>query len=277
MFCIVYVSIFVLSLFISFRSSVADSLVHSFPDTAYNRTSFYLMSTSKKSLEDQALLLCQKVVDFLDFRQHSGTHPTLGIIDNIVFSPMGEESIESTADIARSFAERLHENTKVPIYFYGAASTKNNVLRDIRKKLGYFRAQEKENDFSADLTDNEQAAHNIGVSCVGAVPLILNLNFKVHSGSSISNDKDVKERRSKVSQITKFVREPGIVESLTLAHDAGVLEIACNLRDTSKTSVEDVVIKAELKAKELGIEITDSYTTGPSEQEILKIYEEKFF
>ena len=62
-------------------------------------------------------------------------------------------------DIARSFAERLHENTKVPIYFYGAASTKNNVLRDIRKKLGYFRAQEKENDFSADLTDNEQAAH----------------------------------------------------------------------------------------------------------------------
>ena len=98
---------------------------------------------------------------------------------------------------------------------------------------------------------------------MGAVPLILNLNFKVHSGSSISNDKDVKERRSKVSQITKFVREPGIVESLTLAHDAGlspslshylyvhsngfifyfvqlsgVLEIACNLRDTSKTSVE---------------------------------------
>ena len=37
------------------------------------------------------------------------------------------------------------------------------------------------------------------------------------------------------------------------------------------------MIKAELKAKELGIEITDSYTTGPSEQEILKIYEDKFF
>ena len=147
--CTVYVSTSVPSLLTSFRSSVADSLVHSFPDTAYNRTSFYLMSTSKKSLEgahflfqvqmthpystllyptlpyptllypilhyptlpsshtstqtlnsfhplDQALLLCQKAVDSLDFRQHSGTHPTLGIIDNIVFSPMGEESIEST-------------------------------------------------------------------------------------------------------------------------------------------------------------------------------------
>ena len=45
---------------------------------------------------DQALLLCQQAVSSLDFRYHSGTHPTLGIIDNIVFSPIGEESIENT-------------------------------------------------------------------------------------------------------------------------------------------------------------------------------------
>ena len=120
--CTVYVSTSVPSLLTSFQSLVADSLVHSFPDPAYNRTSFYLMSTCKSNLEgmrsnitshiqscfliacffptiDQALLLCQQAVSSLDFRQHSGTHPTLGIIDNIVFSPMGEESIENTAGI----------------------------------------------------------------------------------------------------------------------------------------------------------------------------------
>ena len=35
--------------------------------------------------------------------------------------------------------------------------------------------------------------------------------------------------------------------------------------------------KAHLKAKELDIEIIESYTTGPSEQELLKMYNEKFF
>ena len=42
-------------------------------------------------------------------------------------------------------------------------------------------------------------------------------------------------------------------------------------------TTQDVTTKAKLKAEELGIEILDSYTTGPSEQEILKIYGEKFF
>ena len=54
---------------------------------------------------------------------------------------------------AQSFAERLHEKVNVPIYFYGAASPSNNMLRDIRKKLGYFRTSDKEDDFKADIID----------------------------------------------------------------------------------------------------------------------------
>ena len=54
--CTVYVSTSVPSLLTSFRSLVADSLVHSFPDTTYNRTSFYLMSTCKRNLEGKYLI-----------------------------------------------------------------------------------------------------------------------------------------------------------------------------------------------------------------------------
>ena len=56
-------------------------------------------------------------------------------------------------DVARSFAQRLHENVHVPVYFYGAASPRNNMLRDIRKKLGYFCIADREEDFQADLID----------------------------------------------------------------------------------------------------------------------------
>ena len=65
--------------------------------------------------------------------------------------------------------------------------------------------------------------HSMGVSCVGAVPLILNLNMKVKSDSGAGDASTMKQRKSQVSQITKFVREPGVVESLTLAHDEGLL------------------------------------------------------
>ena len=69
-------------------------------DTLHVHSSSLILIPSFLHTTDQALLLCQQAVSSLDFRQHSGTHPTLGVIDNIVFSPMGKESIENTAGLS---------------------------------------------------------------------------------------------------------------------------------------------------------------------------------
>lgn len=62
------------------------------------------------------------------------------------------------------------------------------------------------------------------------------------------------------------------MESLTLPHEDGALESACNLLNWRAEGPEQVLERATLKAKELGVEIVKSYTTGPTEEELLKRY-----
>merc|ERR1711871_560195 len=105
----------------------------------------------------------------------------------------------------------------------------------------------------------------VGISCVGAVPLIINLNMKLAPQSP----------RKEGIKITQSIRVPQLVESLTLSHEGGALEIACNLRNTCKYSVSEVMENAYKKAKELDLEITSYYTTGPTELELVELFHEK--
>ena len=122
-----------------------------------------------------------------------------------------------------------------------AASASGNILRDVRKKLGYFTASDIDLTFRPDL-EPPKPLPGVGISCVGAVPLIINLNMKLAPRSP----------RKEVIKITQSIRVPQLVESLTLSHEGGALEIACNLRNTCKYSVSEVMENAYKKAKELG-------------------------
>lgn len=200
--CTVYVSDASRGAFISsLKALVGRSLVHSFPDLEYNRTSFYLMDSSGSRLQDSALRICEAAISDIDFSAHTGKHPTLGTVDNIVFSPLGEESILSAKDIACSFASRLNTLPNgPPVYFYGAASPLSAALKDIRRKLGYFTTEPSSSadyTLAADLpAASSTDIMRVGVSCVGAVPLILNLNFRCRP----------EDKRSSVVELTKRVR-----------------------------------------------------------------------
>ena len=203
--CIVYVSEAVRSSIISrFSSLVSPCLVHSFVDSQYNRTGFYLMHPNKLSLVDNALLLCREAVAELDFQTHTGTHPTLGVIDNICFSPIADESLDETVELARNFGLKLNEATDIPIYFYGAASPDRINLKDIRKSLGYFSLDKGESvssgmAISPNIGTNPAPAVS-GVSCVGAIPLIVNFNMRFRP----------QDKRGDIIKVTKAVRVPNV-------------------------------------------------------------------
>jgi len=59
------------------------------------------------------------------------------------------------------------------------------------------------------------------------------------------------------------------VEALTLEHQGGNLEVACNLLDSYSTSPEAVLAVATQKAVELGIRIDTAYRIGMGPEEIL--------
>lgn len=238
------------------------TLAHSFVDTSYNRTSFFLVGKGSQPSK-VAMALCTHASQVIDFSKHTGTHPTLGAVDHICFSPLGSQALAGVGTIARTFARDLSTRLAIPTYTYGEASLSGARLQDIRRGLGYFSVP-AETTMSVPVprpaTDFDCSAPNttLGVVTVGAVPLVVNFNMRFR----------VQDRRKDVVQVAAGVRKKSLVESLTLAHDGGALEVACNLLD-ARTHGPNAVLCAATDAitrAGLDVHVTHSYCTGPSEE-----------
>jgi glutamate formiminotransferase len=136
---------------------------------------------------------------------HRGSHPTIGVVDNICFSPLGPESMSNVISIAQEFSQQLHEQCDVPIYHYGQLGQRRLKLKDIRRSLGYFSpsntSSTTNNNIVADIPSIIDPKK--GVSCIGAVPLIVNLNIRFQSCHDVNQVKKVTKtiRRDDVSTI----------------------------------------------------------------------------
>jgi len=207
----------------------------------------------------------------IDYTSHSGTHPTLGAVDHVSFYPLGTASLSQAKDEALLFASSLSCVHSVPVYLYGAASDKGIRLKDIRKSLGYFsssRSASSSTDSSLSLSPDmgpslSLSPPHLGITCVGAVPFVMNFNMRFRES----------DERERVKQVTKYVRQDKVVEALTLSH-SNSLEVTCNLLSPSLYSPEKVLERAKEKAKEVGVSIVSSYCTGPSEDELLAMLKE---
>eukprot|EP01035_Chromulina_nebulosa_P037056 gene37056-49998_t len=223
--CIIYVSeasntsnLDALKLSIAQKAKGNCSLLHSFRDVTYNRTSFFLAG-NYTDVRASALELCRAAFQLIDFRSHRGTHPTLGTVDNICFSPLGGESLDIVSSQARDFGSHLFDLTNVPVYFYGSASTIDDAdrqiqLKSIRRQFGYFGEKSQPQGVEPSITANlgpswDKIALNkssTGISCVGAVSYIQNFNMRFSKEA----------QRSSVIKVTAAVRIPNKVEALTL-------------------------------------------------------------
>jgi len=269
--CIVYVSdsrlqiISKLKEIISNHSSVF--LAHSFIDEPYNRTSFFLTGIENNHIADCALSLCETAISLLDYSQHTGMHPTLGTVDHISFSPLGDETTDTAALIANNFAKSFNKQYNIPVFLYGHASSNQNKLKDIRRNLGYFdKDVEKKclnwsNDCIPDYNINElnEPDPTRGVSTIGAVPLVLNFNMRFRKI----------DERNQVIKVTKAVRNISpTIEALTLPHEKG-FEVACNLLNTKECGPDQVLPVAQETANDLDLLIEESYCTGPKDTDLL--------
>ena len=269
--CIIYVSESRASFVNKIRETIAlhsksVCLAHSFVDEPYNRTSFFLLGPG---VTNCALNICDKAYELLDYSEHKGLHPTLGCVDHVSFSPLGNESnLNNVAEIANQFAKDLSKTHNIPIFMYGAASLRQTRLKDIRRKLGYFdknvgkKCLEWTEDCQPDyLLGNTKAIDpSKGISTIGAVPLVVNFNIRFRD----------EDERKNIIQVTKAVRAVSTdVEALTLPY-GNTFEVACNLLNTREYGPEVVLEIAQNTADELGLGIVHHYCTGPTEPLVLQ-------
>lgn len=302
--CVVYVSEGLRSAVISNLQHVAATsspsclFAHSFVDEAYNRTGVYLLSRSRQALISAALAVSRSAFASIDFGQHQGTHPALGSVDHVCFSQLGADGSGSptASKLGRDFGRALNEQEGVDVYFYGGASPGADTgsprsLRDIRSDLGYFSAEphvgaERAHALRALVRLGAQSGTggpalcapesggeaeatsrfaSKGVTCVGVVPLVRNLNMRFARTDS----------KALVARVTAGVRVPGAVEALTLPWQ-DCFEVACNLRSSApEHSPEAVLARALALAAPLGLTLETHYCTGPGEAELLQLLQDR--
>lgn len=290
-----------LSLSRSLRDTRGTVLAHSFRDEHYNRTSFFLVDTDGANLAYSAAQLYESAASSLNFRDHKGSHPTLGVCDHVTFCPLRSDSVEtnerkenddtsgliSTSRIAKDFMTKISPMSTV--FGYGGASKSDISLATIRRQLGYFNqvtdaagdcvydpedletrvrecvshaGQEDEKSFSFYEESLRVLNGDVGVTCVGAIPYIMNFNVKFDEAS------DVRQ----IKKITKAVRRLDSVEALTLKQ-GNAHEVACNLKNPSAMGPDSVLRVCEEQAGELALRITNSYATGPTERGLVEVLE----
>ena len=292
--CVIYISEASSSTCLNHLTNIAKNLVgaklvHSFKDITYNRTSFYLLGhINNPEFNKSALQLCSEAYKLIDFSVHNGTHPALGSVDHVCFSPLvsNDDTLDKVGECAKRFASSLSNDERIPVFTYGMANDDRLKLRDIRRNLGYFEPIVLSEDsnlgpklinlirqnlskdtfkptYGDDHADNNHNFDKKGVMCIGSVPMIINYNMRFRVGDS----------KNLVMQVTKHCREEGIgVEALTLQHNEGSYEVACNLTNVENWGPDKVFKSATNKAKVLGIDIVDHYTTGPSLEELQEIF-----
>lgn len=99
------------------------------PERDHNRTVITLAGTPAKLLED-LMAMVRVAVELIDVRLHVGVHPRVGAADVIPIVPLHRGSLATSRDLVRNLGERIWNELRVPVYFYGYSEHK--TLADIR-------------------------------------------------------------------------------------------------------------------------------------------------
>jgi hypothetical protein len=269
---------------------VGARLAHCFRDPVYERTSFCLLSTRPDRVQRSAIALCAAANRLVDFREYRGTHPALGAIDHICVSPLphllqadhqndvdddddGDDETGKAAAAALGISIGRHLTAELGVHceFYGACHSDRPALQSVRRRFGYFSQTATKTGALASspaslppgvdesATDAATRARS-GICCIGATSLVAGLNFRLRPSAP----------RAQVVQLARRMRVASRVESLTLTHADGALEVACNLLRPHRTRWAPAAQRerAAALALELGLHVDEAYTTGLALQDM---------
>ena len=90
--------------------------VHS--DADHHRSVFTLVG-GDDGIVDALLSGIEAAVGCIDLRDHAGVHPRVGVADVVPLAPLAPEEMGSAIAAARTLAERIGEELRLPVFLYG--------------------------------------------------------------------------------------------------------------------------------------------------------------
>jgi glutamate formiminotransferase len=216
-------------------AEIAGAAAHAYvldvdADADHNRVVVSLAGQGP-SVVEALVASVQVATEHIDLREHRGVHPRVGVADVLPIVPLGSASIEAARELAQEVGERIWNEVRVPVYFYGYGEA--HTLADIRAG----RAQPAFG--GPDLHESG------GAACVGARGPLVAFNVLLPG-------LDLKAARA----LARSLRESGGgmrgVQALVFELPRGVLQLSLNLVRLDDTPPTAVIAELERRNVQLG-------------------------
>ncbi|CAN6282364.1 unnamed protein product [Urochloa humidicola] len=259
-------------------------VVSQFGDSHYNRLRYTLVSyitddsttgeVIYSPIRKVLLAMIEAALSTINLESQSGAHPRIGVVDDLSFHPLGQATMEDAASLAKQVASDIGNGLQVPVFLYAAAHPTGKSAGAVRRELGYYRPNYKDNQWSGSILPDvlqvkpdvgpTRVSHKRGATTIGVTPFLENYNVPILS-------KDV----TVVRRITRSVSGRGgglpSVQALALFHGDDCTEIAC-LLDPDHVSAYQVQTVVEQIAAEQGLEVEKGYYTDVTKDRMLDKY-----
>ena len=226
------------------------------PGEATNRTVVTFVGEPEAVVE-AAFQGVKRAAELIDMRHHKGEHPRMGATDVLPLVPISGITLEECAALARTLAERIANELRIPTYCYEAAAYTQERQNLAVCREGEYEAlpekmatKEKAPDFGARPYDEGVA--RTGATAVGARDFLIAVNFIV---GKIVKDADGNP-----------VMRPGTLKATKgigwFIDEYGIAQVSMNLTNIAVTPLHVAFDEVCRKADARGVRVTGTEIVG---------------
>ncbi len=254
------------------------------PGKATNRTVVTFVGEPEAVVE-AAFQGVKKASEVIDMRYHHGEHPRIGATDVLPLVPVAGVTLEECAAMARTLAERIATELKVPTYCYESAALKPERKNLAICRKGEYEALQQRITQPEEMPDfgggqwTEQAARS-GATVVGARDFLIAVNFNLNTTSTRRANAiafDVREKGRPMREkpiVGKIVRDengkpvmiPGTLKGCKaigwFIEEYGIAQVSMNITDIAATPLHIAFEEVCRAAVARGVRVTGTEIVG---------------
>ncbi|XP_069950436.1 formimidoyltransferase-cyclodeaminase [Cherax quadricarinatus] len=244
------------------RGTPGATLLDVDPGYSTNRT-VYTFVGSPDDVVEAAINAAQVAYRLIDMTTHKGEHPRMGAMDVCPFIPVKGVSEEECVVVANSFGARLAEELDVPVFLYGAASTK-----DYRKTMPQIRDGEYEGmkeklkmeEWAPDFGSREWVPR-WGATATGVRKYLIAYNINM-----VATKEQAHRIALNLREQGRGPDQPGRLRCCQAIgwylQEQNIAQISINLTDFDVTPIHIAYEEAKKDAEKLNLAVTGSEIVG---------------
>ena len=232
-------------------------------DPDHNRTVLTLLGEGT-DLVRAVTALATVAIERIDVAEHSGVHPFLGAVDVAPFVPLEAERMPAAVDAALGAADALAA-IDLPVFLYGeAASAPSRAVLADHRRGGLVRLRKRMADGDWPPDRGPDRPHTTGgVVCTGARTPLVAFNLLLDT-----------DQIAAAKRIAASLREaggglPGVRALGFFLKSRGQAQVSVNLTDCDRTSLLDVVRRADELASAAGLRVVETELVGLAPRRVL--------